>query len=61
MQKGELTELEKKLHQEKYEEARLNESVVELQKKYETLEAEVKRHRDLRQSLDLKINPMKVS
>ncbi|OAD58463.1 Structural maintenance of chromosomes protein 6 [Eufriesea mexicana] len=53
--------LEKKLHQEKYEESSLNGSVLELQRKVEYLEEEVKRHRELRQSLDSKINLLKES
>ncbi|XP_076300336.1 structural maintenance of chromosomes 6 [Lasioglossum baleicum] len=59
--KNELNEIEKKLHQEKCEESRLNESVHELQKQVERLESEIRRYRELRQNLDLKINPLKAS
>ncbi|CAK9818472.1 Structural maintenance of chromosomes protein 6 [Anthophora plagiata] len=59
--KNELKELEKKLQQEKYEESCLNKSVLELQKKVDSLEAEVKQYRVLSQNLDSKINPLKDS
>ncbi|XP_012348416.1 structural maintenance of chromosomes protein 6 isoform X1 [Apis florea] len=57
--KNELNELEKKLHEEKYEEANLNKSVLKYQKMVESLEEEIKRHRELRQNLDSKIMPLK--
>ncbi|XP_076243651.1 structural maintenance of chromosomes 6 [Calliopsis andreniformis] len=57
--KNELSELEKRLHHEKREESRLNESLLEFQKKIDNLETEIKRHRELRQNLDSKINPLK--
>lgn len=59
--KNELIELENKIRQEKQEESRLNECVHELQKKIETLDAEIKRHRELRLNVDLKINPLRDS
>ena len=52
--------MEKKLRQEKFEESNLNANVLQLQKTVESLEEEVKRHRELRQNLDSKINPLKV-
>ncbi|XP_068965461.1 structural maintenance of chromosomes protein 6 isoform X1 [Bombus flavifrons] len=57
--KNELSELEKKLHQEKFEESNLNASILQLQKAVESLEEEVKHHRELRQNLNSKINPLK--
>ncbi|XP_017792658.1 PREDICTED: structural maintenance of chromosomes protein 6 [Habropoda laboriosa] len=59
--KNELNELENKLRLEKEEESCLNKSVLELQKKVESLEEEVKQYRVLRQNLDFKINPLKDS
>lgn len=57
--KNELSELEKKLHQGKFEESDLNAGILQLQKAVESLEEEVKHHRELRQNLNSKINPLK--
>ncbi|XP_050581038.1 structural maintenance of chromosomes protein 6 [Bombus affinis] len=57
--KNELSELEKKLHQGKFEESDLNAGILQLQKVVESLEEEVKHHRELRQNLNSKINPLK--
>ncbi|XP_043593729.1 structural maintenance of chromosomes protein 6 [Bombus pyrosoma] len=57
--KNELSELEQKLHQGKFEESNLNASILQLQKAVESLEEEVKHHRELRQNLNSKINPLK--
>lgn len=57
--KNELSELEQKLHQGKFEESNLNASILQLQKAVESLEEEVKHHRELRQNLNTKINPLK--
>ncbi|KAK2582068.1 hypothetical protein KPH14_002772 [Odynerus spinipes] len=54
----ELTELEKKLQNEKSEERRLSMEVAEMQKNINNLETEIQRHRDLRYGLDVKINPL---
>ncbi|XP_076163825.1 structural maintenance of chromosomes 6 isoform X2 [Ptiloglossa arizonensis] len=59
--KNELNELEEKLRQEKCEETGLSERVLELQKKIECLEAQIKHHRELRQSLNSKMNSLKGS
>lgn len=55
-----MSELEKKLHQGKFEESDLNAGILQLQKVVESLEEEVKHHRELRQNLNSKINPLKV-
>ncbi|XP_053975498.1 structural maintenance of chromosomes protein 6 [Hylaeus volcanicus] len=59
--KNELNELETKLDKEKCEESRLNETVLELQKKIDSLETEMKHQRELCRNLDTKINPLKES
>ncbi|KAG7209626.1 hypothetical protein KM043_011277 [Ampulex compressa] len=56
--RNELIELEKKLQQEKAEEKSIGETVLELKKNVESLETEVKRYRDLRLTLDIRITPL---
>ncbi|XP_046814733.1 structural maintenance of chromosomes protein 6 isoform X1 [Vespa crabro] len=54
----ELTELEKKLQNEKSEEQRLSIEIEQLEKNINNLENEVKHYRELRYDLDLKVNPL---
>lgn len=60
LQQNESVELKKQLVQERSMEKILAESAKELQGNVKSLDMEVKRYRDLRHSLHLIIDPMKV-